>query len=113
MAEVFWVPLAQALLQQGLLEQGVQVYVPAASDDLQGGDSPTSLGKLCECSVTCTVQKGFLMLRVSFQYSSLCPLPLALVLGTTEESLALSSLHLHFSYLWALTRFPRASSSLG
>lgn len=42
----------------------------------------TSLGN---CSVTCTVEWCFLLFRWSLQYSSLCPEPFDLTLGTTKE----------------------------
>jgi len=55
------------------------------------GDSTTSLGSLCQCSVTLRGKKFFLMFRQNFLCFSLCPLPLVLSLGTTEKSLAPSS----------------------
>jgi len=55
------------------------------------GDSTTSLGSLCQCSVTLRGKKFFLMFRWNFLCFSLCPLPLVLSLGTTEKSLAPSS----------------------
>jgi len=55
------------------------------------GDSTTSVGSLCQCSVTLRVKKLFLMFRRNFLCFSLCPLPLVLSLGTTEKSLAPSS----------------------
>ena len=57
------------------------------------GDSTTSLGSLCQCSVTLKVKKFFLMFRQNFRCFSLCPLPLVLSQGTSEESLAPSSWH--------------------
>ncbi|XP_074997864.1 armadillo repeat-containing protein 1 isoform X2 [Calonectris borealis] len=59
----------------------------------KGGDSTTSLANLCQCSVTLTVKKCFLLFRGNLLSSSVCPLRLVLSLGTTEKSLALSSLH--------------------
>jgi len=55
------------------------------------GDSTTSLGSLCRGSITLGGKKFFLMFRQNFLYFSLCPLPLVLLLGTTEKSLAPSS----------------------
>jgi len=55
------------------------------------GDSTTSLGNLCQCSVTFTVKKHFLTFRGNLLCFSLSPSPL--VLGTTEKSLDLSSSH--------------------
>ena len=57
------------------------------------GDSTTSLGSLCQGSVTLRGKKFFLRFRRNFLCFSLCPLPLVLSLGTTEKSLAPSSLH--------------------
>ena len=68
------------------------------------GDSTTSPGNLCQCLVTFTVKKCFLMLRGNFPCFSLCPLPLVLSLGTTEQSLSLSSLHPPFRYLCTFMR---------
>jgi len=70
------------------------------------GDSATSLGDFCQPSVTLTVKKGFLMLRGNLLCFSLCQMTLVLSLGTTEKSLALSSVHLPFRYLYRLTRSP-------
>ena len=44
---------------------------------------------------------------------SLCALPLVLPLGTTEKSLALSSLHPPYRWLYTLIRSPQAFSSPG
>ena len=85
-----------ALLNQ--LEQAAQHH------DLQGGDPTTTLVNLCQCSVTCTVQKYFLMFRMNLLCRSLCPLPLALTLGNGGKSLAPSSLQP--GILYTLMRFP-------
>ena len=77
------------------------------------GDYTTSLGSLCQCSVTFPVKKCFLMFRGNLLCFSLCPLPLVLSLGTTEKSLAPSSLHPPFRYLCTLIRSPWTSSSQG
>ena len=55
------------------------------------GDATTSLGNLFQCSITLRGKKFFLMFRWNFLCFSLCPLPLVLLLGTTEKSLAPSS----------------------
>jgi len=52
------------------------------------GDSTASLGSLFQCSVTLRGKKFFFMFRRNFLCFSLCPLPLVLSLGTSEESLA-------------------------
>lgn len=55
------------------------------------GDSNTSLGNLCYCSINLTVKNCFLIFRGSLPCFSLRPLPLFLSLGTTEKSLVSSS----------------------
>ena len=55
------------------------------------GDSTTSLGSLCQCCITLRVKKFFLMFSWNFLCFNLCPLPLVLLLGTTEKSLVPSS----------------------
>lgn len=69
------------------------------------GDFTTSLGNLCQCFITHTVWKCFLMFRWKLS-SSLCPLPLFLALGTTVKSMAASSFHPPFSYLYTWIRSP-------
>lgn len=52
------------------------------------GDSTTPLGNLCQHSCAVTVnhsKKSFIVLRWYFLCFSLCPLPLFLSLGTTED----------------------------
>jgi len=49
------------------------------------GDSTASLGSLFQGSVTLRGKKFFLMFRQNFLCFNLCPLPLVLLLGTTEE----------------------------
>jgi len=70
------------------------------------GDSTTSLGSLCQCSVTLRGKKFFLMFSWNFLCFSLCPLPLVLSLDTTEKSLPLVAPTLWipagFGYLIAL-----------
>ncbi|KAK4817104.1 hypothetical protein QYF61_027967 [Mycteria americana] len=66
------------------------------------GDSTTSLGSLCQCLVIHTGKKCFLRFRRNLLCFSLCPLPLVLSLGTTEKTLALSSLQPPFRVM----RFP-------
>lgn len=68
------------------------------------GDSTTSLGNLSQCSITLTVKKCPLMFRGILPWFRLCPLPPALPLGSTEQSLALSSLHPPCRYLYLLMR---------
>lgn len=58
------------------------------------GNPITSRGNLCQCSVTCTVKKCCLVFIRNLLCSALCPRPLVMPLGTTEKSLASSSLHL-------------------
>ena len=78
------------------------------------GDSTTSLGNLCQCSVTPVVTKCFPMFRGNLQCFGVCPLPLVLSVGTTEKSLALfSSWHPPFRYLCPLIGSSWAFSSPG
>lgn len=79
-----WVHLLQPLPQHR--EQGVQNCIRVAFEHLQGGDCTTSLGYPCQCFLTHTAQKCFLMLRWNLLCSSLCTLPLILVLDTPENS---------------------------
>ncbi|KAK4828311.1 hypothetical protein QYF61_025323 [Mycteria americana] len=92
------------VLSKGHLELAAQDHVQMAFEYLQ--DSTTSLGNLCQCSITLTVKKCFLMLRWNLLGFSMHPLPLVLPLVTTEKSLALSSLLPLFSYLYTLIRSP-------
>jgi len=55
------------------------------------GDDSTPLGSLFQCSVILSVKKFFLVFTWNFLGFSLCPLPLVLLLGPTEKSLAPSS----------------------
>lgn len=55
--------------------------------------STTSLGNLCQFSVNYSVKKCFLTFRRNPLCFSLCPLSLVLLLGTTENSVPLNSLH--------------------
>lgn len=57
------------------------------------GNCTTSLGNLCQFLVTHTV-KCFLMFGWILLCSNLCPLSRILILGTTEQSVVLLSLHL-------------------
>ena len=75
-------------------------------------DSTTSLGNLFQCSVTLRGKKFLLVFRRNFLCFSLCPLPLALSLGTTEKSLAPSSWHPPFRYSEAFIRSPSQPSLL-
>ena len=66
------------------------------------GDSTTSLGNLCQCSVTLTEGQFPLPFRQHLLCFSLCPRPLVLSLDTTEKSLALSTVHYPFRHLYTL-----------
>jgi len=80
------------LPKQGHLQQAAQDLVQAGLEFIsREGESTTSLGSLFQGSVTLRGKKFFLMFRQSFLCFSLCPLPLVLSLGTTENSLAPSS----------------------
>lgn len=68
------------------------------------GDSVTSLGKLCQCSIIITVKSGFLMFRGKLLCLRACLWPLVLSLGTTEKSLAPSSFYPPFRYLYPFVK---------
>jgi len=68
--------------------------------------SATSLSNVCQCSVNLTGQNCFLIFIGNLLCFRLGPLPLVLALGTTEKSLALSSFHAPFRYLYTLRRSP-------
>lgn len=85
-----WVHLVQSLLKQW---QGTQDDVQVTSEDLQEGGLTTSLGNLCQCFITCTRQKCFLMSGQNLLCFTFCQKRLVLSLGTTENNLASFSLH--------------------
>lgn len=53
---------------------------------VQGEDSITSLGNLCQCFAICTAEKCCLMFIGNLLCSSLCSLPLVLALGTHHSA---------------------------
>lgn len=59
---------------------------------LKEGDSTTTLGNLCQCSITFNIKMCYLVFRQNWLCSN-DPLPFVVALGTTEMSLSLSSLH--------------------
>lgn len=69
--------------------------------------STTLLGKLCQFSVTLTIKIFFLVFirntRMMFQIVPISSCPW---LGITEKSLAPSSLHLPFRYLYIFMKYP-------
>jgi len=77
------------LPKQGHLQQAAQDLVQAGFEHLQRRRLH-SLGSLFQGSVTLKV-KVFLMFRQNFLSFSLCLLPLVLLLGSIEKSLAPSS----------------------
>lgn len=91
-----------------LLQQGHQSCFPGPHpvgfEDLQWGDSSTSLGSLCQLSVIHTAQRCFLILRRNVLFSRLCHLSLVLALSTIGRSLSLSSLYPPFKYLHNLLK---------
>jgi len=94
------------LLKKGHTELSLHLWrLLSASKD---ADATTSLGNLCQCLVTLTVKKCFLMFRGNLLCFSLCPLPLVLSLGTTKKSLD-PSLHPPFRYWSTLIRSPEPS----
>lgn len=72
------------LVQPHCSGQVAQHHVHLAFEDLW--DSVDSLDNLFQCSITHTVMMCFLVFRWHLLCSSLCPWPLILLLGTTEES---------------------------
>lgn len=82
-----------------LPEQAAQAHLQVAFKYLQGGDSTTSLGILCQHSVSHTAWKCCLVLTGRPLCSSFCPLPFVLALGTTQKSLVPSSLYLPFRWV--------------
>jgi len=80
------------LLKQVHLMQATQNRVQVGFEYLQRRRLHNlPLGSLFQCSVTHKVKKFFLMFRRNFQFFSSYLLPLVLLLGTTEKSLASSS----------------------
>jgi len=75
------------LPKQGHLQQAVQDNVQVGFEYLQGRRHlKPPLGSLFQGSVTLRGKKFFLMFRWNFLCFNLCPLPLVLLLGTTEKS---------------------------
>jgi len=83
--------ITQSRLQRTSSGQGLSIS--------REGDSTSPLGSLGQGSVTLTVKRLFLLFRWNFLCFSLCPLPLVLLLGTTEKSLTPSSRHSPLRYL--------------
>ncbi|PKU46071.1 gamma-aminobutyric acid receptor subunit alpha-4 isoform x1 [Limosa lapponica baueri] len=75
-------------------------------------NSTISPKNLCQCPVTLTVEKCFLMFRKNLLCFTLCLLPPVLSLGTTEKSLALSSLFPPIRYFYTWIRSPDPSHLL-
>lgn len=93
-----------SLITWGRLEHITRDCVQTAFKYLQG-KSPLPL--CATVPVLChPYWKEYLMLIWNFLCCSLCPLRLILSLGTYEKSLAQSSWHPPFRYLYALIRFP-------
>ena len=86
------------LLKQGHLEPAGQDHVQTAFEYLQGGRLHNLLWLLVPVFRYPCSKELFPIFRVNFLCFNLCPLPLVLSLGTTEKSLAPSSLHLPFSW---------------
>lgn len=103
--------LWRSLIKQRHPEQVVQAHVQTA---FEAGRLHNILDNLFQHSITHTVKKCFLMLcRTSCV--AVCAHYLILALGTTDNSLALPSVHLPYRYLWTLTRptiFPPVPSLL-
>ena len=67
--EVIW---SKLLLKQGHQQQVAQDHVHMPFQYPKDGDSAVSLGNLCQCSVTLTVKKCFLMFRGNLLCFRLC-----------------------------------------
>lgn len=72
-----------------------------------------NLGSLYQSPITCHSTEVLLMFRGNLLRSSLCLSLSGLALGAIDLSLAHSSLHSSFRYLYVLIRSPWASSSWG
>jgi len=92
------------LPKQGYLQQAAQDLIQAGFEYLQRRRLHNLPGQPVQCSVTLRGKKFFLMFSWNFLCVNLCPLPLVLLLGTTEKSLASSSLHPPLRYLEAFLR---------
>lgn len=108
-----WRPFSSTpLLKQGHLQQLAQDHAQVAFEVLKISketDCTTSLGNLYYCSITCKVQNYFLIFRQNLLCTSLCLLPLVLVLGTNKKSLAGFSLHPPpFRHLYPLVTSPKS-----
>ena len=99
--------------KQGQQEQVAQDCVQLGFDCLQGWRLCSLPGQPVLVLDYPDSKKVISYVRWNFLYFNLCPLPLVLSLGTTEKSLALSSLLSSTRYLNTLIRSPRAFSSPG
>lgn len=93
--------------KQGQLEQFSQCHAQSGLNTVQNGDSTTSLASQFQHSQLI----AFLMVFVKFLVFHFEPV--ALLLGTAESYLALSSLFLPVRYLYTLIRFSWVFSCLG
>lgn len=82
-------------------EQVGHDHIQATVEDLQEGDSTTSMGNVYKCSILKQGKKCFLMLRQNPLCFSLCLLPFILALGTSEK-LTLSPLQLSTVWFYLL-----------
>lgn len=72
------------------------------------GDPTASLGNPCQCSITLTVKKCFLVFKWNLMCFSSCLVPFVLSLGTTERNLAPSSSFPLIRCLHTLGRSPQS-----
>ena len=78
--------LVQPSCSSGATQSQLPRIVPRQLLEIsKDGDSTASLGKLCQCLVTLTLKKCFLMFRGNLLCFSLCPLPLVLALGSHQK----------------------------
>lgn len=81
--------LPQPLPKQG--HPGCPESCPGSFWRSRRRDSNASLGNKCQQPITCTAQQCFLMFRWTLLCSALCPLPIALALGTTKNNMSPNS----------------------
>ena len=89
----------QSLLKQSPYSRSRRQVSRQVLNISREGNFTTPLGSLFQCSATLTVKKFILMFKWNFLCSSLCSLPLVLLLGTTKKSLAPPTCHPPIRYL--------------
>lgn len=80
-----------SLLKQRYVEMVAQDHIQTAFEYAQGGKLPSSLGNLCQCSVTLMLEIVFPDFQTELPEFIVCPLPAVLSPVTTAYRLSLSS----------------------